>query len=107
VSQALRITHTGLYLGKVYHGQLKPSPELALNQYLSEEVMQLELSSDAALDYLAHMNIHLGDKLAPGYHLVTHQGFGLGWIHVLKTGQIRNKFPSAWRILQRHAKKQT
>ncbi|MBT4033855.1 MAG: rRNA methyltransferase [Candidatus Marinimicrobia bacterium] len=104
ISRSLRITSSGLYMGKVYHGELKPSPELALNQALSRDIQCIELSSDEALDYLAHINKSHGEDYQPGYNLVVHQGYGLGWLHVLKTGQIRNKYPAAWRILQRHPK---
>ncbi len=105
VGRALRITYSGLYLGKVYHSILKPSPELALSQSLSKNVQQIELSTEDALDYLAHINNNHGTDYPPGYNLVSHKGYGLGWMHVLKTGQIRNKYPAAWRILQRYAKK--
>ena len=104
ISQVLRITYAGLYLGKVYHGKLKPSPELALSQYLSRGVKRLELDDEFALNYLAHMDHGIKEVPASGFHLVTHQGHGLGWIHVLETGQIRNKYPAAWRILQRYVK---
>jgi len=104
ISRSLRITHSGLYMGKVYRGQFKPSPELALSQSLTTETQTVEVSADEALDYLAHMNKASGSNFPHGYNLVTYQGHGLGWIHVLKTGQIRNKYPTAWRILQRHSK---
>ncbi len=105
ISQSLRITSSGLYMGKVYHGQLKPSPELALSQSISNKIQTIELSTEDALDYLAHIYNSQGQEFPLGYNLITHGGYGLGWIHVLKTGQIRNKYPAAWRILQRHAKK--
>jgi NOL1/NOP2/fmu family ribosome biogenesis protein len=91
-------------LGKVYHDQLKPSPELALSQSISKNIQTIELSSDDALDYLAHMHKSQGNEYPSGYNLIVHDGYGLGWMHVLETGQIRNKYPAAWRILQRHAK---
>ena len=104
ISRSLRITYSGLYLGKVYHDQLKPSPELALSQSISKNIQTIELSSDDALDYLAHMHKSQGNEYPSGYNLIVHDGYGLGWMHVLETGQIRNKYPAAWRILQRHAK---
>ena len=104
INRSLRITSSGLYMGKVYHGQLKPSPELALNQWLSRDIQYIELSADEALDYLAHINKSHGEDYPPGFNLIIHNGYGLGWLHVLKTGQIRNKYPAAWRILQRHPK---
>ncbi|NQV42615.1 MAG: rRNA methyltransferase [Candidatus Marinimicrobia bacterium] len=104
INRSLRVTSSGLYMGKVYHGLLKPSPELALNQALSSNIPTIEFSVDQALDYLAHINKSHGHEYASGYNLVVYNGFGLGWLHVLKTGQIRNKYPSAWRILQRYKK---
>lgn len=102
ISQTLRLTSSGLYLGKVYQDALKPSPELALSRALSRAVPAIELHREAALDYLAHQLSTQGHAYPPGYQLATHQGFGLGWLHVLRTGQVRNKYPSAWRILNRH-----
>jgi len=102
ISQALRLTSSGLYLGKVYQEVLKPSPELALSQALSSAAPTIELDRVAALDFLAHQLSTRGHDYPPGYQLATYQGFGLGWLHVLRTGQVRNKYPSAWRILHRH-----
>ena len=104
INRSLRITSSGLYMGKVYHGQLKPSPELALNQALSKDIQSIEFSVEEALDYLAHINKSHGHDYPSGYNLVVHNSYRLGWLHVLNTGQIRNKYPAAWRILQRHAK---
>ncbi len=104
ISRALRITSSGLYMGKVYDGLLKPSPELALNQSLSQEIQRIDLSTDEALDYLSHINRVQGVNYPSGYNLIVHEGYGLGWLHILKTGQVRNKYPAAWRILQRHPK---
>ncbi len=104
LSRNLRITHSGLNMGKIYHGQLKPAPELALSQALSSNLPSVELDRESALDFLAHSNFHLPENLKHGRYLVTHNGYGLGWINVLKTGQVRNNYPSAWRILQRHGK---
>lgn len=101
VSRSLRVTSSGLNMGKVYHAQLKPSPELALSQALSKNIQTIELPVEEALDYLAHINKSHGYTYPTGYNLIMNSGCGLGWLHVLKTGQIRNKYPSAWRILKR------
>ncbi len=102
LAKVIRITHSGLNLGKVYHGELKPSPELALSQFISTTIPRIDLDQERALNYLAHYQFDLPKQIAPGRYLITHAGFGLGWLHVLQTGQIRNNYPSAWRILQRH-----
>ncbi len=102
LNQTLRLTSSGLYMGKVYHGKLKPSPELALSQYVSLQQTRLEVSVEQALDYLSHIDFGRDLKLGPGVYLVSFHGFGLGWLHVLTTGQIRNKYPAAWRILYRN-----
>jgi len=102
IAQALRITYSGLNLGKLYPGGLKPSPELALSQYVSPEIPRIELKAEQSLDYLSHINIPIDTQLNPGRYLVSHRGYGLGWLNKLRTGQIRNNYPSAWRILHRH-----
>lgn len=102
--QNLRVTSSGLNMGKVYHKRLKPSAELALSQYVSSELPRIELETEQALDYLAHLKLAPYGDLAQGRYLICHGGYGLGWLHILKTGQIRNNYPAAWRILQRYSK---
>jgi len=102
VSRSLRITQSGLNLGKRYHGRLKPSPELALSQFLSPAVPSLELDPESALDFLAHLNFHSLRDNQPGRYLIRYQGLGVGWIKILANGQIRNNYPTAWRILNRN-----
>lgn len=104
IQRALRITSAGIYLGKMYHNELKPSAELALNQFLSPEIQSMDLPRDAALNFLAHMNLNVDKTIPQGFVLVKYTGSGLGWLHVLRNGQIRNKYPTAWRILQRYPK---
>ncbi|MCF7822653.1 MAG: hypothetical protein K9N35_00625 [Candidatus Marinimicrobia bacterium] len=101
ISSALRITAIGLNMGKLYPRGLKPSPELALSQYVSPDVKRLELDHERSLDFLAHLNIKIPEKTAAGRYLVCHQGYGLGWLHKLSSGQPRNNYPTAWRILKR------
>lgn len=104
VQRALRVTSAGIFLGKIYHQKLKPSPELALSQARSQGIPAVEFDKEEALDFLAHFGIPKDKNYPEGYVLVEYQGYGLGWLHVLKNGQIRNKYPSAWRILRRYPK---
>jgi len=104
LGRTIRITHSGLNMGKVYHEKLKPSPELALSQFISKDLPTIELDIESTLDYLAHINLVNFEKPKKGRYLVTCNGFGLGWMNVLTNGQIRNNYPSAWRILQRYGK---
>ncbi len=107
LSRALRITSSGLNMGKVYHARLKPSAELALSQHLSSGCARIELSLEQGLDYLSHNSLRLDKSIREGFVLVCYQGHGLGWIHVLNNGQIRNKYPQTWRILQRYGRPET
>lgn len=97
----LRVRSAGLFLGKTYPNGLQPSPELAFFPRLSKKVQQLELDRSTALDFLSHTPFGLPTALPTGRHLITHEGFGLGWINKLGNGQFRNNYPSAWRILNR------
>lgn len=97
----LRIRSAGLYLGKTYPNGLQPSPELAFFPRLSNKVQQLELDRSTALDFLSHTGFDIPADLSTGRHLITHEGFGLGWINKLGNGQFRNNYPTAWRILNR------
>ena len=100
LSEHLHLTQSGLNLGKVYHGELKPSPELALSTAISTQVPTLELSRAQSIAYLSHLPFRAQDPDITGRKLVRYQGLGLGWINLLKGGQSRNNYPTAWRILK-------
>lgn len=105
ITSNLRVTASGLNMGKIYHGKLKPSPELALSQGLSPTIPTMILDQDHALDYLAHIGFGYDSALSKGRYLVNYDGHGLGWINILQNGQVRNNYPSAWRILYRKPEK--
>ena len=100
LSKALYITGSGLNMGRIYHGQLRPSPELALSFNLSSRIPRIDLDRSQAQRYLSHQNLLLPDIATTGWHLASHDNLGMGWINVLKNGQIKNAYPTAWRILR-------
>ncbi len=100
LSKALYLTGSGLNMGRLYHGQLRPSPELALFTGLADQIPRVELDRSEALKYLSHQTLAPLDLSGTGWHLASHQGLALGWFNQLKTGQLKNNYPSAWRILK-------
>jgi len=99
LSKRLHLTSTGLNLGKVYNGKLRPSPELALSTAVTHSLAEVELSRVQAQSLLSHRSIQNLKVDGTGWYLAKFEQLGLAWLNILKTGQIKNNYPTAWRIL--------
>lgn len=87
----------GLEIGELKGKDLIPAHELATNLSLSDEISCLELDLANALNYLRKQDFDLPDDASEGWALVTYQGFGLGWLKVLKN-RVNNYYPNQLRI---------
>lgn len=97
--ESLFVRKAGIHLGTMKGTDFIPSPELALSIHLNTNTSQLELTKEQALDYLRCGNITI-PNLSKGWHVVTFNGFALGWIKALGN-RINNYFPKEWRILHK------
>ncbi|MBK8413856.1 MAG: hypothetical protein IPL22_04645 [Bacteroidetes bacterium] len=91
------VRKAGIHLGTMKGTDFIPSPELALSIHLNPSTPKVALELNQALDYLRCGNITI-PNLSKGWHVVTFNGFALGWIKALGN-RINNYFPKEWRIL--------
>ncbi len=92
LSQTLNVVYSGVQMGQIFKGRLKPEHALAMFRSLNRNALPVtELPEREALDYL---------RLAPippiafsqGINLVTHRGLPLGWANSLGN-RINNLYP--------------
>ncbi|MFI3295515.1 MAG: rRNA cytosine-C5-methylase [Rikenellaceae bacterium] len=92
----LNVIYSGVEMGEMIRGELKPSHPLALYHDLRfESRSELELSD--ALDYLRREAVSRSLFGGDGLTLVSYRGVALGWAKVLST-RVNNNYPAAWRI---------
>jgi 16S rRNA C967 or C1407 C5-methylase (RsmB/RsmF family) len=99
-----RVFQPGLLMGQAKGDAFIPSPEsaylptrLGVSSYIHTEV-----TGEQALAFLQKKDP--GIAVAPGYHLLTYKGLGLGWIKAI-AGRNNNLLPPAWRILKEFAER--
>lgn len=98
------LLYSGVQLGEMIRGALKPGHALALYHGLNREAVHVaELSREAAMEYLRKGPAATGGALpvsafADGLNLVTYGGIGLGWAKRIGN-RYNNLYPPAWRVL--------
>jgi 16S rRNA C967 or C1407 C5-methylase (RsmB/RsmF family)/NOL1/NOP2/fmu family ribosome biogenesis protein len=86
----------GLPVGNPSQKEWLPSHEIALSVDRSENIRTIELSRKDALKYLKKEEISI-DTHEKGWHLMSYEGLGLGWIKSLGN-RYNNYLPKNWRI---------
>ena len=98
LSEGLTAIYSGVAMGQIFKGKLKP--DWALSQYVVLErkaVAVEELDEARALDYLRKKDIAVGD-MVEGMNLVTHKGRALGFAK--KVGaRCNNLYPNSLKIM--------
>lgn len=74
----VNLRYSGVEMGKLFKGELKPAHPLALYYNLSDRVNRCELSLEDALEYLRRKDIPLGDMVM-GLNLLCYQGLPIGF----------------------------
>lgn len=99
LNERLNLKHVGVPMGSIgKDGSLIPTHALSLNVALSKNISRIELEKPKALKYLKKQTIDL-PQTEPGWHLVTFEGLGLGWVKVLQN-RVNNYLPNDYRILK-------
>ena len=97
LAKHLYIKKAGVELGTIKGKDFIPSHELAVSMLPLQSLAAVELSKEAALQYLKRKEFVTD---APkGWTLVKYCGLPLGWIKVLPN-RINNYYPQEWRILK-------
>ena len=98
LSEGLTAIYSGVAMGQIFKGKLKP--DWALSQYVGlnrDAVAVEELDEQRALDYLRKKDIAVGD-MVEGMNLMTHNGRALGFAK--KVGaRCNNLYPNSLKIL--------
>ena len=98
LSESLTAIYSGVAMGQIFKGKLKP--DWALSQYvgLDRKVVAMEELDEArALDYLRKHDIAVGD-MAEGINLVTHKGRALGFAKRVGA-RCNNLYPNSLKII--------
>jgi len=99
LSAALYIRKAGIKVGEVMHNELIPDHELALSNFVNEEISFIDTDKGTALEYLRKKTITLPDS-PRGWVILRYAGLALGWAKILP-GRMNNYFPKSWRILNK------
>ncbi len=98
LSEGLTAIYSGVAMGQIFKGKLKP--DWALSQYVAlqrDEVATEELDEARALDYLRKRDVAVGD-MAEGVNLVTHKGRALGFVKRVGA-RCNNLYPNSLKIM--------
>ena len=98
LSEGLTAIYSGVAMGQIFKGKLKP--DWALSQFVGLErkaAATEELDEARALDYLRKRDIAVGD-MAEGLNLVTHNGRALGFVKRVGA-RCNNLYPNSLKIM--------
>lgn len=102
LSARFGLLYSGVQLGEMIRGVLKPGHALALYYGLNREAVNVaELSREEAMEYLrkgTSADVLPVGSFADGLNLVTCGGIGLGWAKRIGN-RYNNLYPPAWRVL--------
>ncbi len=98
ISETLTAIYSGVAVGQMFRGVLKPDPALAFFAELDRRAVPVtELDTGAALDYLRKRAV-AADGLAEGMNLLTAGGDALGFAKRIG-GRVNNLYPNSLRII--------
>ena len=98
LSENLTAIYSGVAMGQVFKGKLKP--DWALSQFVGlcrEAVPQAEVSREVALDYLRKRDIPT-EGVEEGVNLITCKGFALGFVKRVGA-RCNNMYPASLKIV--------
>lgn len=98
LSEGLTAIYSGVAMGQIFKGKLKP--DWALSQYVGlnrSAVSVEELDDERALEYLRKHDISVGE-MAEGINLVTHKGRALGFVKRIGA-RCNNLYPNSLKIM--------
>ncbi len=99
LAEAVPVIYSGVALGQVFKGRLRPDPALAFYEGLNREALPAaELGRDEAIDYLRRGEVAPGG-LAEGMNLICHEGRALGFAKRIGS-RVNNLYPHSLRIVK-------
>ena len=99
LAESMTVIHSGVCMGQIFKGKLKPEHSLAMFTELNTNAIQtVEVSREIALDYLRRGDIGVCEQMAEGINLLCFEGLPLGWIKRVGN-RSNNLYPNSLRIL--------
>ncbi len=98
LSDRLNVIYSGLCMGQLFGGKLRPDHALALWHDLSPEVPRTELSRTEAMAYLRRESpAEVAQKMSEGVGALSYEGHTIGWAKRIGT-RINNMLPPQLRV---------
>ena len=99
LSGVASVIYSGVAMGQVFKGKLKPDGALALYVGLNRDVVAVsEVAAERALEFLRKQDMSV-EGFAEGINLVVHNGQALGFVKRIG-GRVNNMYPNQLRILK-------
>lgn len=99
IAESLSTIHSGVRMGQIFKGELKPDHSLAMYVGLNRAAANCtEVGLPQALDYLKRAALTPGPDMSEGINLLTYEGLALGWIKRVGN-RTNNLYPNSLRIL--------
>ncbi len=96
LSHGLRIIRAGIPIGQSKYNEFVPDHALSQSLNLHYDCPKINFDMNTAIQYLKKESIpNLEERR--GYHLVTFDGLGLGWVKAI-SGRLNNLYPQKYRI---------
>lgn len=92
----LNIRQAGLKIGEFKGRDFVPSPQIALSNHIHPDTPFMDVDEFLAMSFLRLEPFKA--ELPPGWHLIRHEGLGLGWVKSIGH-RVNNYYPKNWRIL--------
>lgn len=99
LSESLSVIHSGVCMGQIFKGRLKPDHSLAMFPGLDRRAAgAAEVDAATALEYLRRGEVPASDGMAEGINLLLYGELPLGWIKRVGN-RTNNLYPNSLRIL--------
>ncbi len=99
LSEVMTVIHSGVCMGQIFKGKLKPDHSLAMFIDLNINNINIaEVDHSTALEFLRRGDIGVTAEMAEGINLVRFEGLPLGWIKRVGN-RSNNLYPNSLRIL--------
>jgi NOL1/NOP2/fmu family ribosome biogenesis protein len=99
LSEVMTVIHSGVCMGQIFKGKLKPDHSLAMFIGLNINNINItEVDHSTALEFLRRGDIGVTADMAEGINLVRFEGLPLGWIKRVGN-RSNNLYPNSLRIL--------
>lgn len=95
--QGLYLRKAGILMGEMAQKEWLPAHDIALSMDRNPALPAVALDKEAALRFLRKEEVPWPEIPQKGWHIITYEGNGLGWIKAL-SNRVNNYLPKHWRI---------